>query len=542
VLIKEKKQMHGIVSAPEPEAVDAGTEILRAGGNAVDAAVACAFVQGVVDPPMSSIAGWGTMQVYAPDHNQHQCIDFYGTAPAAARPDMWADDLLGEARDGWGFLVKGQRNELGYEAIATPGTLKGLSEAHERFGTLPWKEVVAPAIDLARSGYPIRPHLHRFLVGEATQGRVAPKAKMSFSETGRRLWYRDDGNSRPVGAIVKNPDLANTLEQIARYGAGIFYEGDIAKMMAEDIRTQGGLITREDLRNYRTQWQAPVKSTYRGLKLTTNNPPGGGLVLIELLKILENFDLASLGHNTVDYVQIVAEAMKCATRDKDRFMGDPDFVQVPVGHFQDDAYAADVAERIKKGERFSVTRLNPKESLHTTHLSVLDENGMAVSTTHSLGMVSGAITKGLGFLYNGAMGIFDPRPGQPGSIAPGKRRFTAACPTIVFEDDRPRIVIGAPGGAHIAVSVAQALVNIMDFKMTLQEAVSAPRFSATSDMIDVSNRIPRFVTRQLESKGYTIARSAISYAFAEVHAVGRDDKGNWVGGADPFADGMALAV
>jgi gamma-glutamyltranspeptidase/glutathione hydrolase len=234
--------------------------------------------------------------------------------------------------------------------------------------------------------------------------------------------------------------------------------------------------------------------------------------------------------------------MKCATRDKDRFMGDPDFVQVPVGHFQDDAYAADVAERIKKGERFSVTRLNPKESLHTTHLSVLDENGMAVSTTHSLGMVSGAITKGLGFLYNGAMGIFDPRPGQPGSIAPGKRRFTAACPTIVFEDNRPRIVIGAPGGAHIAVSVAQALVNIMDFKMTLQEAVSAPRFSATSDMIDVSNRIPRFVTRQLESKGYTIARSAISYAFAEVHAVGRDDKGNWVGGADPFADGMALAV
>jgi gamma-glutamyltranspeptidase/glutathione hydrolase len=531
-----------MVSAPEPEAVDAGTEILRAGGNAVDAAVACAFVQGVVDPPMSGLAGWGTMQVFAPDHNQHQCIDFYGTAPAAARADMWADDLLGEARDGWGFLVKGQRNEIGYEAIATPGTLKGLWEAHERFGTMPWKDVMAPAIELARSGYPIRPHLHRFLVGEATQGRVAPKAKMSFSETGRKLWYREDGNSKSVGAIVKNPDLANTLEQVARHGAAIFYEGDIAKMIADDIKVHGGLVTREDLKNYRTQWHAPVKSTYRGLKLTTNHPPGGGLVLIELLKILENFDLASLGHNTVDYVQIVAEAMKCATSDKDRFMGDPDFFQVPVGHFQDDAYAASVAERIKSGERFSVTRLNPKESLHTTHMSVLDENGMAVSTTHSLGMVSGAITEGLGFLYNGAMGIFDPRPGQPGSIAPGKRRFTAACPTIVFEDNRPKIVIGAPGGAHIAVSVAQALINIIDFKMTLQEAVSAPRFSATSDLIDVSNRIPRFVTRQLEDKGYTIARSAISYAFAEVHAVGRDGNGGWVGGADPFADGMALAV
>ncbi len=534
--------MHGIVSAPEPEAVDAASEILRAGGNAVDAAVACAFVQGVVDPPMSSIAGWGTMQIYAPDHNQHQCVDFYGTAPAAARPDMWADDLIGEARDGWGFLIKGQRNEIGYEAIATPGTLKGFSEAHERFGTMPWKEVVTPAIELARSGYPIRPHLHRFLVGEASQGRVAQKDKMSFSETGRRLWYREDGNAKPVGTMVKNLDLANTLEQVARHGAKTFYEGDLAKLMADDIQAHGGLVTREDLKNYRTQWHAPVKSSYRGLKLTTNNPPGGGLVLVELLKILENFDLANLGHNSVDYVRIVAEAMKCVTRDKDQFMGDPDFFQVPVGHFQDDGHAKAIAERIRNGERFAVTRLNPKESLHTTHLSVLDENGMAVSTTHSLGMVSGAITNGLGFLYNGAMGIFDPRPGQPGSIAPGKRRFTAACPTIVFEDERPKIVIGAPGGAHIAVCVAQALVNIIDFKMSLQEAVAAPRFSATSDTIDVSNRIPRFVTRQLESKGYKIARSAISYAFAEVHAVGRDDDGRWVGGADPFADGMALAV
>jgi gamma-glutamyltranspeptidase/glutathione hydrolase len=534
--------MHGIVSAPEPEAVDAGTEILRAGGNAVDAAVACAFVQGVVDPPMSGVAGWGTMQIYAPGHNQHQCVDFYGTAPAAARADMWAGDLVGEARDGWGFLVKGQRNEVGYEAIATPGTLKGLAEAHERFGTLPWQEVMAPAIELARSGYRIRPHLHRFLIGESVQGRVAPKAKMSYSETGRQLWYREDGLAKPVGAIVRNPDLADTLEQIARHGASIFYEGDIAKIIAEDMRANGGLVTREDLKNYRTQWHPPVKSTYRGLTLATNNPPGGGLVLVELLKILEHFDLAGLGHNTAGYIQAVAEAMKCATSDKDRYMGDPDFVQVPVEQFLDAARAADIAGRIKQGERYSVTRLNPKESQHTTHLSVLDENGMAVSTTHSLGMVSGAITRGLGFLYNGAMGIFDPRPGRPGSIAPGKRRYTAACPTIVFENGQPRIVIGAPGGAHIVVSVAQALINILDFKMTLQEAVSAPRFSATSDMIDVTNRIPQFVTRQLESQGYAIARSALSYAYAEVHAVGRDDKGAWVGGADPGADGMALAV
>jgi len=534
--------MHGVISALEPEAVDAGAELLRAGGNAIDAAVGCALVQGVVDPPMSSVAGWGTMQVLSADHNEHVCIDFYGTAPKAARADMWANDLVGEARDGWGFLVRGQRNEIGYEAIATPGTLKGLFEAHSRFGRLPWATVVEQAIDIARNGFPVRPHLHRFLIGEAAQGRVAPKDKMSFSESGRQLYYRQDGTAKSIGTIVHNRDLAGTLEQIARNGAKDFYEGDLARTMVDDISAHGGLLQLEDLQSYRTQWHPPVKATYRGLDLTTNNPPGGGLVLAELLNILERFDLSQYAHNSADYIRIVAEAMKCVTRDKDLHMGDPDFFDVPVAQFLDRERAGEIAHTIASGGRYSVTRLNPKESQHTTHVSVLDDNGNAVSMTHSLGMVSGVITKGLGFLFNGAMGVFDPRPGHPGSIAPGKRRFTAACPTIVFDGGKPSVVIGAPGGAHIAVAVAQALINILDFRMSLQEAVAAPRFSATSDVLDVSNRIPRFVTRELEQNGYQIARSAVSYAFAEVHAVGRSAQGQWSGGADPFADGMALAV
>lgn len=534
--------MHGIVSAAEPEAVDAGTEILLAGGNAIDAAVACALVQGVVDPPMSGIAGWGTMQVLSADHDRHTCIDFYATAPAAARADMWAADLLGEARDGWGFLVKGQRNEIGYEAIATPGTLKGLYEAHQQFGRISWSAVVAQAIAFARDGYPIRPHLHRFLIGEATQGRVAPKDKMSFSETGRALFFRDDGSARPIGTMVRNPDLANTLELISRKGASVFYEGELADAMADDFAAHGGLVTREDLKSYRTRWRAPVEATYRNRTYTTNNPPGGGLVLIEILNILENFDLSRHAHNSADYIRIFAEAMKCATRDKDRYMGDPEFVDVPVGLFADRNRAREIAGRIEAGERYAVTRLGAKESENTTHVCVLDADGNAVSMTHSLGMVSGVISKGLGFLYNGAMGVFDPRPGQPGSIAPGKSRFTAACPVIVFEGKQPRIVMGAPGGAHIAVAVAQGMVNALDFGMSLHEAVAAPRFSATSDIIDVSNRIPRRTVKELESQGYKVVRSPISYAFAELHAVGRDANGRWSGGADPFADGMALAV
>lgn len=208
----------------------------------------------------------------------------------------------------------------------------------------------------------------------------------------------------------------------------------------------------------------------------------------------------------------------------------------------DKARAREAAGRISAGERCSVTRLGQKESENTTHVCTLDADGNAVTMTHSLGMVSGVITRGLGFLYNGAMGVFDPRPGMPGSIAPGKSRFTAACPVIVFDGKRPRLVMGAPGGAHIAVAVAQGLVNALDFGMSLQDAVAAPRFSATSDIIDVCNRIPRRTARELESRGYRIARSPISYAFAELHAVGRDKDGRWSGGADPFADGMALAV
>lgn len=534
--------MQGIVSAAEPEAVDAGAEILLAGGNAVDAAVACALVQGVVDPPMSSIAGWGTMQVLSADKAKHTCIDFYARAPAAARADMWANDLLGEARDGWGFLVKGQRNEIGYEAVATPGTLKGLYEAHQQFGRLSWPDVVAQAITFARDGYPVRPHFHRFLTGEASQGRVAQKDKMRFSESGRELYFRADGSAKPIGSTVRNPDLANTLELISRKGASVFYEGELADAMAEDMAANGGLLTREDFSNYRTRWRAPLEASYRGRTYTTNNPPGGGLVLIEILNILENFDLSQYAHNSAEYIQVFAEAMKCATRDKDQYIGDPEFVDVPVGVFTDRERARETAGKIRNGERFSVTRLAPKESENTTHLCVLDSDGNAVSMTHSLGMVSGVITKGLGFLYNGAMGVFDPRPGMPGSIAPGKSRFTAACPVMVFEKKKPRIVMGAPGGAHIAVAVAQGLVNALDFGMSLQEAVAAPRFSATSDIIDICNRIPRRTARDLEGRGYRIARSPISYAFAELHAVGRSEDGRWSGGADPFADGMALAV
>ncbi len=532
---------HGMIVAPQPEAVEAGAEILRAGGNAVDAAIACALVQGVVDPMMTGLAGFGAMQLYLPKAAVHTCIDFHGRAPAAARPEMWADLIEGETRDGFGFILKGRVNDLGYQSIAVPGSLKAYAEAHEEFGTMPWRDVVAPAIAHADAGFVVRPHVHRFWTRREGVGRVEMIERLAFTASGRRIYLDAAGLPHEMGARVANPDMARTLRRIAEDGAATFYSGAIAETIAADMARHGGLLSFDDLRNYRTTRCDPLRGSYRGLEIATSQPPGGGVMLLEMLNMLECFDLAALGHNTPDYIRIVAEAMKRATADKDRFVGDPAFVEVPLGRLLDKGYARDMAASIRAGESAAVERLGGGEAKNTTHISVIDEDGNAVSMTHSLGMPSGVITEGLGFMYNGCMGVFDPRPGRAGSLAPGKSRFSSICPSIVFRDGKPFLVIGAPGGTQIAMGVLQAILNIVDLSMSMSEAVAAPRFSATSDLIDVSNRIPSQTTRALEAQGYGIVRSYLSYAFAAVHGIKIED-GHWSGGADPSHDGMALAV
>jgi gamma-glutamyltranspeptidase/glutathione hydrolase len=327
---------------------------------------------------------------------------------------------------------------------------------------------------------------------------------------------------------------------IARDGADVFYTGEIADRIDADFKAHNGLMRREDLAAYETTRTDPIWSTYRGYDIATNHPPGGGIMLVEMLNILENFDLSGMGHNTAEYIRTVCEAMKAATADKDNHVGDPAFVEIPA-HLMDKAYAAEIAGKIKAGEKMKVTRLGIPEPRDTTHVAVVDKDGMCVTMTHSLGMPSGVITDGLGFMYNGCMAVFDPRPGRAGSIAPGKARFSSVCPTIAFKDGQPRIVIGAPGGTQIAMGVLQALLNVMDFDMPMDRAVSAPRFSSTSDAIDVMNRIPGYVTEPLEADGYEVIRSAMGFGIAAVHGI-RIDDGVLSGGADPGHDGVALGV
>jgi gamma-glutamyltranspeptidase/glutathione hydrolase len=261
-----------------------------------------------------------------------------------------------------------------------------------------------------------------------------------------------------------------------------------------------------------------------------------------MLNILENFDLASLEHNSTEYVRLVAEAMKRATIDKDRHVGDPRFVDVPLARLTSKDYARVMAEEIGRGDKAEVPRFNAGAPLKdTTHVSVLDAEGNCVTMTHSLGMPSGVITDGLGFMYNGCMGVFDPRPGHAGSLAPGKARFSSVVPSIVFQGDQPELIVGAPGATQISMGVVQVVLNALDFNMTMVEAVSAPRFSATSNAIDVSNRIPWRVERELSSQDYEVVRNPYTFGFAAVHGI-RIHPDGLDGGADPGHDGVVIAL
>ena len=297
------------IVAPQPEAAEAGALVLREGGNAVDAAVAAALVQTVVDPQMCGLAGFGTMQIYLPARHFHGCIDFHATAPAACTPTMWEQDVEGETWDGFGFFIKGKRNEIGHQAVAVPGTCKGLYEAATEYGTLPWARLVQPAIDVADRGARVTPsHVAWWRNGMGPDtGRVDEEAKLALTATGRRVYFDRDGRLRQVGDMLHNPDYADTLRTLQREGADAFYSGSIAKRIAADFEAGGGLLTAADLAGYATVRSDVLRSEYRGHQVCGAQPPAGGAMVASMLNTLENFDLAAIGHNTAEYIATLAE-------------------------------------------------------------------------------------------------------------------------------------------------------------------------------------------------------------------------------------------
>lgn len=534
-------QARSMIVAPQPEAVEAGARMLEAGGNAIDATLSCAFTQGVVDPLMCGIGGLGTMQIFDPRSGRHVVINGLSSCPAAASEMMWSKAFERECSDGYGYVVKDAVNELGHRSVTVPGILRLFAEAHAAFGSKPWSSLFERAIAIANEGWVIRPHVHTmFTLDETAYGRRSFSDKLGHTADGRRIYLRADGTPKCLGDIVRNPDLAATLGVLARDGAETFYTGSIAQHIVADMQANGGILTAGDLEAYRPRTAPPLKVPFRGYTVSLPDPPAGGIVVGEMLRILERFDLAGLGHNSPDYIRVVAEAMKIAGLDKEEHIGDPDFLTPPIEMLLSDAYADACATRIKRGERATLARVGA-DTKETTHVSCVDADGLVVSLTHTLGLPSGVIPPGTGFMLNGAMNWYDPRPGRVLSIAPGKRRYSSMSPAIVFDGNKAVASLGAPGGAWITVAVLQVLLNILEFGMGAQEAVMAPRFSATSETIDISNRIPRSTQQALEAAGYKVKRSYMSFAFAGVHAITNFD-GELEGGADPQRDGYAAGI
>ena len=532
----------GMVVAPQNDAAEVGARIFLAGGNAVDAAVATAFAQGVIDQMNCGIAGFGAGHVYLPKLGVHAVINFFSKAPLAVRPDMWRELLEYETRDGFGFVLKGRVNDLGYQSVAVPGTVAGLHGMHKLYGRLPWADVVLPAARMAEEGYRITQAVYEYWTKIENMGRVEIIDRLRFTPEYASLFFDAGGQPLRVGTTVKNPDYGRSLRALAGEGPDAFYKGALGAAIAKDFAARGGLLAAADLESYEAEWTPPVWGSYRGLRVAANPPPGCGAMLLRMLHILEHFDLKALGFNTPEYIRVVAEAMKRAQVVKDRDIGDPHFVDVPTDSIFDPATARADAEAIRRGEIARVPRATgPGEGADTTHLCTLDADGNTVTMTHTLGMQSGVITPGLGFMYNGAMAMFDPRPGRAQSLAPGKRRVSSLAPSILFKGDDPFLILGAPGGSNIPMGILQVILNVVDHGMSVVEAVNAPRFSATGDAIDIASRIPVLTCEALGAMGYQTIRSVLPYICARVHAI-QVDGGRVTGGADPSTGGSVLSV
>tara|TARA_B110000305_G_C19452783_1_gene648982 strand:- start:715 stop:2331 length:1617 start_codon:yes stop_codon:yes gene_type:complete len=529
----------GMVVAPQPEAVEAGLETLKSGGNVIDAAISAAFVQTAVDPQMCGIAGFGSMQIYMPYLGGHTSIDFHGRAPLAAYEGMWEHLIERECDDGFGYVLKGRVNEFGYKSLTTPLTLKAFDLAQKSFGKKSLGENMEAAIKYCLDGFLVRPRLHAFWNAPEQAGRMARISVINEFPATSKIYLTNSGNIPAIGDVLKNPDMGNLYKRIATEGIETFYTGEIAELISKDMEKNGGLLTQKDLAECKIVTSTPLCGSYHGFDVTTNQLPGGGLMILEMLNILENFNLKKMGHNSAEYIATVSEAMKLATIDKDKLMGDPGFISVPLKELSSKEYAKGKAQLILNGNKADVVRETGElpESKDTTHLVVADSEGNVVNLTHSLGSSSGVITEGLGFMYNNCMMVFDPRKGRRGSLVPGKARFSAMCPTMLLKDGEVKLALGAPGGTTITMGVLQGILNVVNFGMSANEAVSAPRFCVTSNTIELSNRIFRSVERQLQTLGYPTFRNAASYINPRVHAI-RIGESGMDGGADPVGDGM----
>lgn len=521
----------GMVVTNHPLASAAGAQMLLAGGNAIDAAVAALFALTVVEPMMVGILGGGVAHIRMAD-GRHTILDGLSTAPRRASADMYEclSDEIGRARD-----VRDRLNVVGPKAVAVPGALAGWCEALARFGTLPLAEVLQPAIALAERGFIATPYLSNCIAGVAADLARDPGLAKLLLPGGERL---------APGTRLVQPDYAASLNLIARDGPAALYAGPLGKALAGFMAENGGLIDEDDLASYRVAERDPIRGSYRGYEIVGPPPPASsGVHVVQMLNILEGFDIGSLGFGSADAIHLLAEALKIAFADRAVATADPAFVKVPVERLTSKAYAEERRALIAMGEAKSWTAgLSGGESADTTHVTVADSHGNVISTTQTINGIFGACTQipGTGMIANNYMFNFDPHPGRALSIAPGKRVFTSMAPMMALREGKLTFALGLPGALRIFPSALQAIVNLIDHGMNLQEAVEAPRVWTEGGPLELEEAIPEAVAAELAARGHQVVRSP--RIAGGMNAIAFNSDGTLTGAACWRADGTPVAI
>ncbi|UTW45744.1 gamma-glutamyltransferase [bacterium SCSIO 12696] len=498
----------GMVVSQNSLASQVGAEILEQGGNAVDAAVATGFALAVTLPRAGNIGGSGFMLVHLAEENKTVAIEYYGQAPQNITPE-----LLATADGEWD-----RDKRYSHLGVGIPGTVAGLYHAHQKYGKLPWKTLVKPAIELAQRGITVTPDLSYAL--STMQGKLINNK--ALAET----LYKKDQSSYQPGERLKQTDLAWSLKQIAKGGADAFYKGAIADKIVADMKANGGVITHDDLANYRVNERQPIWGDYRGYQMAYMPPPSNGIGFKQLMNILENFPIAEYGSNSSDNIHLLSEAQKLVTVDRTRFMGGYPQHKVPEKGLGSKAYAKQLAELIDMQQARPITDILPGdplqyESRDTTHYSVVDKDGNAVSNTYTISSSFGAyvMAEGTGIILNDHLGNFglsvdeskvrNSKASLANVLRPGKRVVSGISPVIVLKDGKPVIISGSPGGARIMPVVAQVLMNVIDHGMNIADATQTPRsYQGISNQLELESGHPKDVVRALEQRGHSIKHGA----------------------------------
>ena len=521
----------GMVVTNHPLASAAGAEMLAAGGNAIDAAIAAFFTLSVVEPMMVGVLGGGMAHIRLAD-GRHVVLDGQSMAPLATGPTTYTPDPA--AAPGTMDSL-GRRNALGPTAVATPGNLMGWCQALERHGRFSLADVMEPAIRHATRGFRVTPYLHECVSDCA--------ADMALDAEIARLYLPQGAPIQPGTRLVTG-DYAETLRSIAREGPALLYGGALGRLYADHMARSGGYLGMDDLASYRTVDRQPVRGTYRGHEIVGPPPPSSGpLHIIQMLNILEGYDIGALGFGSADTLHLLAEVLKIAFADRTAATADPAFVQVPVAKLLSKDYAAQRRSRIAlaRAQQWSA-EVAPGEGAHTTHLTVADGDGNVVASTQTINSLFGAryIVPGTGMIPNNYMFVFTPHPGQANSVAPGKRITSSMSPVIVLRDGKPRYALGLPGGLRIFPSVMQALCNLIDHGMSVQEAVEAPRLWTQGFGVEVENAVPAPVIAELRARGHEVA--AAGNVGGGMSAIQFDPDGTLTGAACWRADGTPIGL